>query len=281
MRILKKAGVLALAGMISLNMVLPVRADASNTDAASGELKIQNNITIDGRDVSGLTYDEALAVVGDVSDADDTAVFLTSSYGDVTTDLKSLGFKSDASEVVEDAVKYGNSGNILKRYQEQKRLDKETLKFNTTKSIDEGKLDYIIQSAIGSALAQDADYNLIKHDDGTVSVTMGGGNVMVDAVGTADAIEGIIKDGWSGGDIKTDIVLGGENTEKSAQVAEIKDLLGTYTTNYNGPAGRMANIERATFFINGKVLFPGDQLSVHSTISPITTENGYYNAHVY
>ena len=131
------------------------------------------------------------------------------------------------------------------------------------------------------ALAQDADYNLIKHDDGTVSVTMGGGNVMVDAVGTADAIEGIIKDGWSGGDIKTDIVLGGENTEKSAQVAEIKDLLGTYTTNYNGPAGRMANIERATFFINGKVLFPGDQLSVHSTISPITTENGYYNAHVY
>ena len=161
MRILKKAGVLALAGMISLNMVLPVRADASNTDAASGELKIQNNITIDGRDVSGLTYDEALAVVGDVSDADDTAVFLTSSYGDVTTDLKSLGFKSDAPEVVEDAVKYGNSGNILKRYQEQKRLDKETLKFNTTKSIDEGKLDYIIQSAIGSALAQDADYNLI------------------------------------------------------------------------------------------------------------------------
>ncbi len=100
MRILKKAGVLALAGMISLNMVIPVRADASNTDAASGELKIQNNITIDGRDVSGLTYDEALAVVGDVSDANDTAVFLTSSYGDVTTDLKSLGFKSDAAEVV-------------------------------------------------------------------------------------------------------------------------------------------------------------------------------------
>lgn len=175
MKIFKKAGVLALAGMICINsVVLPVRADATNTDAVSDELKIQNNITIDGRDVSGLTYDEALNLVGDVSEADDTTVLLTSSYGDVTTDLKSLGFKSDAAEVVADAVKYGNSGNILKRYQEQKLLDKETLKFNTTKSIDERRLDSVIQSSIGSTLAQDADYNLIKHDDGTVSVTMGG-----------------------------------------------------------------------------------------------------------
>ena len=207
MKIFRKAGVLALAGMICLNSVVPVRADATATDAASSELKIQNNITIDGRDVSGLTYDEALDLVGgDVSDTEGAAVFLTCSYGDVTTDLKSLGYKSDAAEVVEEAVKYGNSGNILKRYEEQKLLDKETLKFNTTKSIEERRLDSVIQSQIGSALSQDAEYSLNKHDDGTVSVTMGGGNVSVDAQATADAIKEIIGNGWDGGEIRTDIV---------------------------------------------------------------------------
>ncbi len=59
-------------------------------------------------------------------------------------------------------------------------------------------------------------------------------------------------------------------------MAEIKDVLGTYTTEYGGsPYGRKVNVANGASKINGSIVYPGETLSVYKTVSPFTKENGY------
>lgn len=62
----------------------------------------------------------------------------------------------------------------------------------------------------------------------------------------------------------------------SKDMAEIKDVLGTYTTEYGGsPYGRKVNVANGASKINGSIVYPGETLSVYKTVSPFTKENGY------
>ena len=181
MRYFKTGMALLLAAALTFGNTIPVHADASNTDAAKPvdtEPRICSNISIDGIDVSGMTYDEALSQLGgDAEKRAKISVNLSSAYGDAKTTLGDIGYTNDAAEVVEDAVEIGNSGNILHRYMEQKELEQKPLELKVTRSVNATRLDRVIQDAIGETLHRDAQYSLNKHDDGTVSVTMGGGNV--------------------------------------------------------------------------------------------------------
>ena len=62
----------------------------------------------------------------------------------------------------------------------------------------------------------------------------------------------------------------------SKDMAQIKDVLGTYTTEYGGsPYGRKVNVANGASKINGSMVYPGETLSVYKTVSPFTKENGY------
>ena len=54
----------------------------------------------------------------------------------------------------------------------------------------------------------------------------------------------------------------------SKDMAEIKDVLGTYTTEYGGsPYGRKVNVANGASKINGSIVYPGETLSVYKTVS--------------
>ena len=124
MRVIKSGIALLIATVLTFGNTVPVRADASGTDAAKTEVSeptIEKNITIDGVDVSGMTYDEALSKLGgDSEKRAKITVNLKSAYGDAKTTLGDIGYTNDAPQVVEEAIKIGNSGNILRRYKEEK-----------------------------------------------------------------------------------------------------------------------------------------------------------------
>lgn len=63
---------------------------------------------------------------------------------------------------------------------------------------------------------------------------------------------------------------------KAGKFVVIKDVLGTYTTEYGGsPYGRKVNVANGASKINGSIVYPGETLSVYKTVSPFTKENGY------
>ena len=62
----------------------------------------------------------------------------------------------------------------------------------------------------------------------------------------------------------------------SKDMADVKDVLGTYTTEYGGsPYGRKVNVANGASKINGSMVYPGETLSVYKTVLPFTKENGY------
>ena len=105
------ASVMALS-LIVMPQSLRVNAEeASGTDAipaVMNEVKMQNNITIKGKDVSGMTYHEALEALGGDEYIGQADVEFSSDYGNFKATLSDLGLTDNTEEVVEEALEYGN-----------------------------------------------------------------------------------------------------------------------------------------------------------------------------
>ena len=133
------------AALVVIPQSLTVNADtASGTDAmpaVMGDVKIKDNITIKGKDVSGLTYHEALEVLGGDEYIGQANVEFTSEYGNFKATLSELGLTDNTEEIVEEALEYGNSGNVLKRYQDMKKLDSEGLSLDIERGVNEDLVD--------------------------------------------------------------------------------------------------------------------------------------------
>ena len=67
------------------------------------------------------------------------------------------------------------------------------------------------------------------------------------------------------------------------QLAEslFRDVLGEATTRVTGTADRKMNVRVAAEFIDGSILFPGDEFSFNQKCSPYTEGNGYGKATAY
>ena len=60
-----------------------------------------------------------------------------------------------------------------------------------------------------------------------------------------------------------------------------RDVLGEATTRVTGTADRKVNVKVAAEFVNGSILFPGDEFSFNQKCSPYTEANGYGKATAY
>ncbi|MBO4864884.1 MAG: VanW family protein [Eubacterium sp.] len=279
---LKKVTKSAFAILLAAVMVVEASPLAVKAKATK-EVTIKDNISINGIDLGGMSYDEAVAKLGGANDFSETAVTLTSEYGDVVTTLGDIGLSDNTAEVVEEALEYANSGNILERYRDTKLLEKEPLELTVKKTVSSSIIGQMIENNLGEAMMGDGSYSLSK-DGGEIKVTVEGNSVSADANAIEEAVEDIInKEGYSGSDVNTKIILADNSeNERVKQLSRIKDLLGTYTTSYSssGPA-RKTNVQRAASLVNGHVLYPGEQISVYNCISPIEMSNGYELAHAY
>ena len=62
-------------------------------------------------------------------------------------------------------------------------------------------------------------------------------------------------------------------------MANVKDLLGTFSTSLTSSnANRIKNVNSASNYIDGTVLYPGEEFSTHDVIAPFTAERGYAEA---
>ena len=279
---------LLIAAMIATPAVRVNAEGATQTDSdmliSTNESVIRDNITINGIDVGGMSLSTAEKELGGNASIGDAAVSLTSQYGDVDTTLNNIGLTDDTEEVIQKALAYGNSGNILKRYKDIESLKTTPVDFEITKGVNVSALSQVIENGIGAAMSGDNEYSLDKHEDGSVKVIVEGDSVSVDAAATKAAIDTAINEkGYSGAKVKTAIVMADNSgSEKMQQIARVTDLLGTYTTSYSSSgASRKNNVQRAASLVDGHLLFPGEQISVYNCIAPIDTSNGYEMAHTY
>lgn len=245
---------------------------------------IAKGIVIGDMDVSGMSASEAQAAVEDYIDFLRESELKISFNGDVDgISLGELGFVWENPDVVEQALKLGNSGNVLERYKAIRSLENESIVLDIQYSWNESALRNFLQKEAQERQTEPMDAE-IKRDRKakefiiTESVT----GLTVDVASTMKAAQEAT-DGWKGGDLTVEAVAEVVEPAFTTEMAEsIQDILGEYKTAYNpGQVDRSTNLVVGCGYIDGVVLLPGDSLSFFDYLYPCTTERGYREATAY
>ncbi|MBR6402338.1 MAG: VanW family protein [Eubacterium sp.] len=292
----KIAATLALTMIFALTPNAVMAEKASTTDGSSSSVEqenkedangenavIRDNIFINGQEVGGLSREEAEKLIG-ASAGDATPVTLTSDYGDIDTTLGDLGLTDNTEEILDEAFKYGNTGSVLKRYKDIENLKTKPVEYKLERTVREASLSKVVDRNIGQAMRGENSYSLNHNDDGSVNIVVEGASVSLDASKTREAIEKEINvQGYDGDPVNVKIpFINNQDKETKKQLERVTSLLGEYITDYSssGPS-RATNVERAAYLCNGRVVFPGEQFSIYSCISPVDESNGYESAHIF
>lgn len=132
-------------------------------------------------------------------------------------------------------------------------------------------------------LAVGAVDNGLKRVNGKFEFVKGKEGVEVDVVNSVYAINDFLAQGWDGSNNEIDLVTKTvEPRGDEKELAEITDLIGSYTTNFaSSSAGRAKNVITGVSKVDGTILYPGEEFDLAKTVSPFTQENGYELAGAY
>lgn len=270
-------------------LLIPANAfaapDTENPAAAYAGQTMSKGVLIEGTDVSGMTFDEAAVVAeGYAEKFKDVSFTLRVPDGrSVVAKGSDLGLLSGDTEVVERAMRYGKTGNPLERYIATRRSEAgKTADFPLSLRADYTTVNNYVEGIAPSLKTEVKEHDL-KRENGQFIFIEGTPGITVDVAQSATTIVDYIAHSWDGSNASIDLVTAVVQPKGDAEkLKAVKDVLGTYTTNYYGSTvGRRNNIQVGTKNVNGKLMLPGDTLSVSTAMQKRTVENGYMEASAY
>lgn len=244
---------------------------------AGQEETIAERVYIGNVYVGGMTEDEAAAAVEDyVRKAGDADLKLCTGGKNITVSASELGIHFSDMNAVSEAVDVGRSGNLIKRYKDKKDLQQGDKVIEMRLGVDSAAVSALLDEK-AEELNQEAVDNGLVREDGRFRIIKGEQGVEVNVADSIAAIEEYVSAEWNGSDAEIELVAEiVEPRGSEEELAKVKDLLGSYSTNYNSSgANRCTNISIAAEKINGTVLYPGEEFSVYESIGPLDAANGY------
>ena len=253
--------------------------------AAKTMANIENGIYIGKVNVSNMTTLEAEAAINEyVNSLASANIVLDAQNGNTLSITGSqIGLTWSNPEVVDEAGEVGKSGNIIQRYKALKDLEHENLILPLTVSVDNEAIKQILEVDCAPFNVEPVDATLTRVD-GAFQVTPGQTGVVIDVESSTKAIvDTVTAETWEGGDTTIELVASTANPRGTEEeLLQVKDVLGTYKTSYStSGSNRSGNVANGCKHINGTLLYPGDEFSTYSTVSPFTEENGYFMAGSY
>lgn len=194
------------------------------------------------------------------------------SYAEIGTNIENKDF------ILEEAQKY-TSGNMIDRFAKSVPLIEAPESLTPNVSFDETALNSFFERA--NSNNADAPKNAsIKRVNGAFEITPEHDGYAVDNDSTVAKLkEAVVKN-----DEETIVaeLTKHEATIKAEELESIKDVLGTFTTNYSSSSSaRATNIAVGTSKMDGTLLMPGETVSGYGKMHPFTVENGYKIAKAY
>jgi vancomycin resistance protein YoaR len=245
--------------------------------------KIADGVYIGNVYVGGMTEEEAVDAISAYAQSVDDAVLTLNANGkSVEVSAQELGITFQNTNAVQEALAVGRNGNLIKRYKDKKDLEHGSKVFELPLGLNETAAREVLTAKAEKLNNEAVDNGLIR-ENGQFQFIEGSSGVEVNVEKSLMTIEDYLKNNWDGTDASIDLVAEVVEPEGTKEeLAKVKDLLGSYTTNYStSSAGRCANISVAAGKINGTVLYPGEEFSVGQTIGPLTAAGGYELAGAY
>ena len=261
-------------------------AEDAGEDTAQEELtgEIPSHISIAGTDASGMSAEEAEAIVDDyVAMYEDVTFTLTVEDRSIEADSGDLGLHAKNDDVVERALKYGQEGNLIARYKAQRDMENgKTKDFALTLTSDIPTTAFFLESHKGELVTEAVD-NTVKREDGRFVYVEGSPGTELLSGKSATKIADYLATEWDGGDVSLELLTQKDTPRGSEEeLSTISDVLGSFHTDFGTVInGRTNNIKVGASKLDGVVLYPGETISVAQTIGPTTAENGYFLAGSY
>lgn len=243
---------------------------------------VAGNVYVGPIDAGGMTKDMLKTALKEHLEATKgTQVTLVIDEDKEATTLEELGFGyKDIDNLVEKAFAYGKKGSIWERYKALKGLSKKTMAFSE---------EYVLDSEAATAVLKEKAVPLANHAvNAAITKYSGGFNITEEKEGktvsikkTIQNMESYLNGEWDYKDFEQEVALKKEDpTIKAADLETIKDELGSFSTDA-GSGTRWQNLKTGIGKINGLIVMPGEEISVHDVTAPYDAEHGYVAAGSY
>lgn len=239
---------------------------------------IREGIYAGNIDLSNMSAEEARAAIEKyVQDIGNTELTLNCVSGNsVNVKASDLGLCWTNTGLVDEALSLGHSGNVIKRFKDLSDLRTTNRVYKISLGADEAKIKSFVNSSCTAFDIKAKDAN-ISRTDGKFSIVPGNDGQSLNVNESAKKIEEFLTGEFTGEpaaiDMVVDVIKPKGDTDT---LSSLTDVLGTFTTKFtNSGSDRVTNVANGCRLINGTLMYPGEQISVSQTISPMTEENGY------
>ncbi len=253
--------------------VVPQKANSySATDT------IKSGVFAGPVDLSGMTAADAETAVNQyVSSLSGVNVTLNVGEGNsVNVTAKDLGLEWTNKDIVNEAMGLGKAGNIIKRFKDISDLKRMNKVFPVETALDNASVRQILTEKC-SVFDQPAEDSTLTRENGAFSVVGGHNGTKLNVDSSAAVIEDYFAKSFNGSDVNLDMVVETDYPKGDAEtLSRVKDVLGTFTTKFTSSGkDRVTNVSNGCSLVNGRTVYPGEQVSVLGCITPFTEENGY------
>lgn len=268
---MRKRGWLGALAALLFGMACAVTVNAQESGTV-----ISDGVFIGDQDVSGMTAEEVTAYVDKEIERLGTST-ITLEMGDnyLSRSWQELSLKWENTDLIQEISELGTTGNIIRRYKEQKDLQNQNIHYEIEYSLDDAATQAFVDdcAAFNSEPVEGTAY---MGDDGMLHVEGGTDGLTLDREATLADLQEYLSTRQVG-DAIIEATVDRVSPELTAEMlGRMTDILGSATTDYSASSwGRATNVENGTSKINGTLLMPGESFSVTDAVAPFTAENGY------
>ena len=277
-KFLRFTGIALVAALLIGGSTLSIRAEETP--------QMKTGIYIEDIDVSGMTAEEATAAVEDyLTKMQTMPVVLRAAQGnEIEVTAADFGMEWSNTDIVEEALSVGTTGNPIARYKELKDLETNGMVYHLEYNFDDALVSQVIQEKCAE-FDQHAQNATMERVNGEFVIHEEVAGAVIDEAASVEAIktalssaENVSEEGFT-----IDLVAKVEEpVGKAEDLLLVKDLLGSFTTSYSSSGkARSANVANGAALINGSVIYPGEEYSFYDNVKPFTYDNGYFMAGSY
>ena len=260
--------------VISVILSYIVLSNKNNQKKMLNNYNIYNNILIAGIDVSHMSKEEAFKAIQNVELNE--KVTLTYNDKSYTLDKKYFGLTLDKQNALNNAYNIGRNGDKKERLKTIKNLDKEPVRIEIVRNIDEKVAKDKLNKISQNINIEPKNATIEKKDDRFI-VTEEIDGLSVDIDKTYEELSKALK---TEGDSSIEIIVSKTEAKyKAKDLYNIKDELGTFSTTFTNKGGkdenRIINMKVAASKIDGTILYAGEVFSTNEKFGIMTEANGY------
>ncbi len=251
--------------------VLNVHAENNTEDT------IYEGVYFNGISLAGMTKEDAEMMMKDyVEDLLEQKIIFRIENRYVEIMPSDIGLQWMNQNLAAEAYSVGRTGNLIKRFKEQKDLEAASVELRTVFAADENLLRTFLNEKQKTLCVESKNWSLMKEGNNFITVP-GSIGAVLNVENTYSYLVDFFANEYVPG--KQEIELVADITEplgSEEELALVRDLLGSFSTIYmTETPGRNQNVENGASKINGWMVYPGETFSVHDAVTPFTAENGY------